>query len=146
MHQHFRISVILLGLAACSGKSSPANPPVDSAATSMPSQQVELKGRAMLPAFRAHLDSVARHPNMMRNSMSQHRSEVKSLVAAMHSDMMALRMHSDPAYEALADSVVQGSARLATAGGAAFNRLVAQHIDQLRRLTSVYESKTASMR
>ena len=42
----------------------------------------------------------------------------------MHSDMMAMGMPGDPAYEALADSVVQGSARLGTASGAGFDRLV----------------------
>jgi hypothetical protein len=52
-------------------------------------------------------------------------------------------MHSDPAYEALADSIVNASDRLATASGAELERLTAQHIDQVRRLADVYEAKTA---
>jgi hypothetical protein len=106
---------------------------------------MKLKGRAMLPAFRSRMDSMAVHPGMMRSDVARHKADVKHLVNAMHSDMMALRMPSDPAYEALADSVVQGSARLGTAGGAEFNRLVAQHMDQLHRLTAIYETKTAGM-
>jgi len=64
----------------------------------------------------------------------------------MHADMTRLGMHSDPAYEALADSVVQGSAALSTAGGAELQRLVSPHVDQVRRLSAVYETKVAAMR
>jgi hypothetical protein len=53
----------------------------------------------MLPGLRAHVDSVTAHPAMIRSSMSQHQAEVKHVVSAMHADMMALGMHSDPAYE-----------------------------------------------
>jgi hypothetical protein len=60
--------------------------------------------------------------------------------------MMGLGMPSDPGYEALADSVVKGSLALGTAGGADLSRLVARHVAQLRRLTAVYETKTAGMK
>jgi hypothetical protein len=106
---------------------------------------MELRAMPMLPVVRAHLDSLSKNPAMMHTSMAQHQAEVKHLVEAMHSDMMALGMHSDAAYEALADSVVNGSARLGTAGSAEFKRLVGQHIDQTRRLAAIYETKTASM-
>lgn len=135
----------LLALTACSSKALRSGSPADSTPPTAGSA-TELTAMKMLPAFRAHLDSVAAHPAMMRNSMADHQTEVKNLVNAMHSDMMGLGMHSDPAYEALADSVVKGSAGLASAGGAEFNRLVARHVDQMRRLTAVYETKTAAMR
>lgn len=142
--------VFLVVLAACSGRAPKAGFPAESgatdSATSSPRAGMKLTAMPMLPAFRAHLDSVAAHPAMMRRSMSQHQTEVRNLVNAMHADMMALGMHSDPAYEALADSVVNGSARLASAGGAEFDRLVAQHVDQMRRLAAVYETKTSAMR
>jgi len=99
----------------------------------------------MLPVVRAHLDSAARNPAMMRKQMTQHQAEVKHLVDAMHSDMLAMGVQSDAAYEALADSVVNGSARLGSAGGAEFKRQVAHHIDQIRRLAAMYESKTSAM-
>jgi len=99
-----------------------------------------------LPGFRAHLDTLAHTPAMMRDLMSLHQSQVRNLVVAMHSDMMALGMHSDGEYEALADSVVNGSRELGSASGADFNRRVARHIDQLRRLTAMYEAKTTGMR
>lgn len=143
-------AVLLLALAACSGQTPKTGPPADSgtgdSVTSPARLRIKLTAMPMLPTFRAHLDSVAAHPAMMRSSMSQHQTEVRNLVNAMHADMMALGMHSDPAYEALADSVVSGSARLASAGGAEFDRLVAQHVDQMRRLAAVYETKTSAMR
>ena len=144
-------SFLLLGLAACGGKSSAGHTPVDypasdsTAAMGSPHQGMELKAMVMLPGIRASMDSMAGHPAMMKKDLRRHQTEVKHLVDAMHSDMMALGMHSDPAYEALADSVVQGSARLGTASGAEFNRLVSQHIDQMRRLASVYEAKAAGV-
>jgi hypothetical protein len=143
--------LLLLGFAACGGKSSPGHTAADSAAIdstaamASPHQGMQLKAMVMLPGFRAHLDSMARHPAMMKSHLAQHRAEVKHLVAAMHSDMMAMGMPGDPAYEALADSVVQGSARLGTASGAGFNRLVAMHLDQLRRLATAYEAKAAGV-
>jgi hypothetical protein len=82
---------------------------------------------------------------MLKSSMSGHQAEVKAVVDAMHADMVAVGMHSDAAYEALADSVVAGSAALGTASGPDFDRLVKEHVDQMRRLAAVYESKAAAM-
>ncbi|MEO7138291.1 MAG: hypothetical protein ABI037_11295 [Gemmatimonadales bacterium] len=130
-HKHIATGVLVLSLVACRDKAA---------------AKMELKAMPMLPAFRAHLDSVAQHPAMMRAAMPEHRSEVKELVDAMRSDMTMMGMHSDAAYEALADSVVEGSAALGTAGGADFNRQVARHVDQLRRLAANYETKTAGVR
>jgi hypothetical protein len=100
----------------------------------------------MLPAFRAHLDTLSHSHRMAPAAMSQHKSEVKHLVDAMHSDMVALGMAGDAAYDALADSVVKGSEQLGNAAGADFKRRLARHMDQLHRLTAVYESKTAAMK
>ncbi len=100
----------------------------------------------MLPAVRARLDSLAQRPSMMRDAGSRLKAETINVVDAMRADMTRLGMHSDPAYEALADPVVQGSAALSTAGGAELERLVARHVDQMRRLTGVYETKVAAMK
>jgi hypothetical protein len=134
-YRYLSAGILLLVLAACSKRSGSAS---DSKAQS---PHVELKAMPMLPAVRAQLDSMARNPTMMHQEMAQHEAEVKHLVHAIQSDMTALGMHSDPAYAALADSVVRGSARLGTAGGAEFKRLVAEHIDQMRRLAAIYETK-----
>lgn len=104
-----------------------------------------MRAEPMLAPFRAHLDSVAATPRMIRSEMSSHMAEVHRIMDAMHADMSAAPMHSDAAYEALADSVVKGSAALGTAKDSDLNGLVMMHVDQLRRLTAVYERMIRSM-
>jgi hypothetical protein len=149
-YQQIAAGLMFLALVACSDKGGAAAR-TDGSATadsiaSPPPVGMELKAMPMLPGFRAHLDTLAHTPGMMRGLMSQHQANVRDLVAAMHSDMMALGVRSDAEYEALADSVVEGSRKLGSAAGADFNRRVARHIDQLRRLTAMYEAKTAGTR
>ena len=148
-HQRIEGVILFLALASCGGKgverpaatadSMPMAPGPSAAAAGM-----KLEAMRMLPAVRAELDSLARNPSMMRSAGSRYEAETRHVVDAMHADMTRLGMHSDPAYEALADSVVQGSAALSTAGGAKLERLVARHVDQLRRLSAVYETKVAA--
>ena len=135
--------LLFVVLAICGCKGAPARDASADSAAGHP--KPALTAMAMLPGIRAHLDSVAADPSMMRSAMAGHQAEVKALVEAMHADMMAAGMHSDAAYEALADSVVKGSAALGTASGPDFERLVAEHVDQMRRLAAVYESKAAAM-
>ena len=135
--------LLFVVLALCGCKGAPARDASPDSAADHP--KPALTAMAMLPGIRAHLDSVAADPSMMRSAMAGHQAEVKALVEAMHADMMAAGMHSDAAYEALADSVVKGSAALGTASGPDFERLVAEHVDQMRRLAAVYESKAAAM-
>jgi hypothetical protein len=145
----YRYLALLLLVVACSKKAgsgagtSRDSAPAESTASQRP---MELQAMPMLPVVRAHLDSLAHKPALMHARMGQHQAEVKHLVEAIHSDMRALGMHSDAAYESLADSVVRGSAQLGTAGGKAFNRLVLEHVDQVRRLAAIYETKTSAMR
>jgi hypothetical protein len=144
-YRHMAAGGVLALLIACSKRAdSPARSASDSAGAGTASQaaHMELKAPPMLPVVRAHLDSLSRNPAMMHKEMAQHQAEVKHLVDAMKSDMTAMGMQSDAGYEVLADSVVSGSARLGSAGGAEFKRLVTEHIDQVRRLAAMYESKT----
>jgi hypothetical protein len=150
MSARYLSGTLLLALIACTSKSGtppPGNQSVtnDSAPAPQPAA-MELKAKPMLRGFRAHLDTLAHSTRMRPAVMSQHMAEVKNLVEAIHSDMRAMGMPSDAAYEALADSVVRGSEALGTAGGADFKRRLSRHMDQLHRLTSVYETKIAAMR
>lgn len=148
-HQRIESVILFLALASCGGKAAERPAATADSAQMAPASAasaagMKLEAMAMLPAVRARLDSLARSPSMMRSAGSRYEAETRHLVDAMHADMTRMGMHSDPAYEALADSVVAGSAALSTAGGAEFKRLVARHIDQLRRLSAV-ETKVAAM-
>lgn len=129
--------------ADAAGSAGSAGARADSTAEATPART--LQAMPMLPGFRAELDSIATTPAMLKSSMSAHMTAMHRVMDAMHADMMAVGMHSDAAYEALSDSVVKGSAALATAKDHDLARLVMVHVDQLRRLTAVYEEKTASM-
>ena len=145
-----RTNGVLLVLALCACKGAPdrgAAPDSAAMISSRPAAQAKpaLTAMPMLPKIRAQLDSIGADPSMMHRSMAGHEAEVRELVDAMHADMAAAGMQSDAAYEALADSVVKGSSALSTASGREFDRLVMQHVDQLRRLTATYETKAAAM-
>lgn len=98
-------------------------------------------GRAapMIPAMRAELDSMASAPEMLRQHMDGYRGQTHRLVDAMNIDLTRAGMHSDPAYEALADSVLRDVEQLPTASAAEFPALSEAHLDRVRRLMAVYE-------
>ena len=147
-HQRIGSVILFLGLTSCGGKAAERPAAAGDSAPMAPATTagMKLEAMAMLPAMRAHLDSLARNPNMVRRPGSPPEAMTVRLVNAMQADMGRLGMHSDPAYEALADSVVAGSVALSSARGAKLDRLVARHVDQLRRLSAVYETKVATMK
>jgi len=107
---------------------------------------MERQAVAMLSAMRTHLDSTRSGAAMTEASLSQHRLRVRDFMRSAETDMKRLGMHSDPAYEALADSVLRGLEGLARAGGSDLERLTAEHVDRVRRLASVYERMVAVAR
>ena len=139
---------LVLAVASC-GRSPSRDAASDSSSMrssdSAPTAEASMTAMPMLPKLRAQLDSVAANPAMLKGSMSDHQAEVRAVVDAMHADMTAAGMHSDAAYEALADSVVKGSVALSTASGPDFDRMVTMHVDQMRRLAAVYESMVKGM-
>ncbi len=139
------LTLLVTTLAACGAGDKPAAEAPAAGATVPAGPEHQPAAMAMLPEFKAHVDSVAAHPAMLHQSMESHMAEVNGVVNAIHADMTRLGIHSDAAYESLANSVVRGSAALGTASGAEFDRLVAEHVDQMRRLVSVYEGMVAKM-
>lgn len=148
-HSRLETFMLFLGLASCGGGAERPAATADSTARPSASDSragMKLEAMAMLPGVRAHLDSLAQSPRMMRSAGSRYQAEIKNVVDAMNGDMARLGMHSDPAYEALADSVVRGSTALASASGAELERLVARQVEQLRRLSAVYETKVGTLK
>ena len=130
----YLFAVALVLLPAC--KTSDSDRPVAKGT-------LELRAAPMLPAMRAHLDSTGSGRSLMA-SMPQHQVRVRDFVRATKADMQRLGMHSDRAYEALADSVLRGLERLASPGASNVERLTAEHVDRVRRLASVYERMVAT--
>ncbi len=76
-------------------------------------------------------------------AMVAHDSVMRGVLRAMRGDLMHMGMHSDSAYEALADSVVRDQGELAAAPAARQAELLRLHLDRVRRLLSVYDVMVA---
>lgn len=121
----------VITLAACAGPGRDAQ-----------QARAGMQAASLIPAMSRHLDSVAATPAMLHQGLPDHAQRVHELMAAMHADMMRMGMHSDPAYEGLADSTVSDLKSMDRASGAEYDRLAAAHIEHVRRLMAAYESKT----
>jgi hypothetical protein len=139
--------LLALSLAAACGRGgdAPHAAAVTDTAAPAAAPEAAMTAMPMLTKLSAHLDSVASHPAMLKSGMADHQAAIKAVVDAMKADMTAAGMHSDAAYEALADSVVQESAALGTASGPDFDKRVMHHVDQMRRLAAVYQSRVSAM-
>ena len=138
-----RAALLALSLAAC-GAPKPVPEKMPATGTMMAGDSMVMKAEPMLPAVRAHLDSLASAaPAMHDAAMAGHDSVMRGVLSAMRSDLMHMGMHSDSAYEALADSVVKDQAEIAGAPSARQPELLRQHLDRVRRLLSVYDVMVA---
>ena len=138
-----RAALLALCLAGC-GKAPAPPEKMPATGTLMAGDSMVMKAEPMLPAVRAHLDSLASAaPAMHDAAMAGHDSVMRGVLSAMRSDLMHMGMHSDSAYEALADSVVKDQAEIAGAPAARQPELLRQHLDRVRRLLSVYDVMVA---
>jgi len=138
-----RASLLALCLAGCEKAPAPAGK-MPATGTMMAGDSMVMKAEPMLPAVRAHLDSLASAtPAMHDAAMAGHDSVMRGVLTAMQGDLMHMGMHSDSAYEALADSVAKDQTELAAAPAARRPELLRQHLDRVRRLLSVYEVMVA---
>lgn len=128
----FALALVLLSgcnWGTLDGTGSRARPAPTDPGLAVAKDSMELQALPMLPAMRAHLDSDNSGGAMTQASTPQHRQRVRHFVEATKSDMQRMGMHSDPAYEALTDSVLRGLDRLTTARGTNLERL-AEHIER----------------
>ena len=139
-----RALLLVLCLAACDTGAKPAAEKMPATGTLMAGDSMIMKAEPMLPGVRAHLDSLASATSAMRDAaMTAHDSVMRGVLRAMRADLMHMGMHSDSAYEALADSVVKDQADLAAAPAERQPELLRLHLDRVRRLLSVYDVMVA---
>jgi hypothetical protein len=138
-----RASLLALCLVGCE-QPKPVAEKMPASGTLMAGDSMTMKAEAMLPAVRAHLDSLgSATPAMHDAAMVAHDSVMRGVLRAMRGDLMHMGMHSDSAYEALADSVVKDQAELSAAPAARQPELLRLHLDRVRRLLSVYDVMVA---
>ena len=100
----------------------------------------------MMPAMRAHMDSMAQaSPEQVRSMMAMHQEMGSRMLDAMGSDMRSMNMTSDPAWTALSDSVRSDLAEIPRLSGAALKQRVQGHVGRMRGLMKRHEDMMADM-
>jgi hypothetical protein len=103
--------------------------------------QMSMRADSLMPAMRAHLDSLAvAPPFQLAGMMTAHETMTSQVLDAMGADMRAMGMKSDSAWMALRDSVQRDLADLPTLGGALLHGRMRALIDRIRRLLAMHET------
>jgi hypothetical protein len=103
--------------------------------------QMSMRADSLMPAMRAHLDSLAAAPPFqLAGMMTAHETMTSQILDAMGGDMTAMGMKSDSAWMALRDSVQRDLADLPAFGGPILQRRMRAHVDRIRRLLAMHET------
>jgi hypothetical protein len=137
-------TLALVGCGTGSGNRSDT-PAADSAAagmSNMGSMQMDggHDGMAMMPAMRRHMDSMAAvPPERIQGMMATHQERASAMLDAMGADMRRMNMVTDPAWEALTDSVKRDLADLPGLSGKAASDRMREHRGRMIRLMNAHE-------
>jgi len=102
--------------------------------------QMAMQGVDMIPAMRAHLDSLAgATPAQMLAMMAAHQDLASRMMDAMGADMRGMHMAPDAAWAALGDSLRQDLADLPGLSGAVLQGRMQSHIGRMGRMLAMHE-------
>lgn len=134
-HQWIGAAVIVT-LAACGRKpEAPETPGGDTAG-----QMGVMPGMQMMPAMRAHLDSmVAMPPDQLAAMLAAHQDMASRMMEAMATDMRGMSMQPDAAWTALSDSLRRDLADLSGLSGEAQRSRMEAHIARMRRMMTMHQ-------
>jgi hypothetical protein len=97
-------------------------------------------GMAMMQAMRRHMDSMAAlPPERMQAMMATHQERASAMLDAMGADMRGMNMVTNPAWEALTDSVKRDLADLPGLSGKAASDRMHEHRARINRLMNAHE-------
>lgn len=103
--------------------------------------QMRMRADSLMPAMRAHLDTLAAAPAFqLAGQMTAHETMTSQMLDAMGGDMTAMGMKSDSAWMALRDSVQRDLADLPALGGPILERRMRAHVDRVRRLLAMHQA------
>ena len=134
------LALSLLLITAC-GKAEQNK--TDSAAqdSGMGGMQMSMQGMQMIPAMRAHLDSLgSMTPEQIGSGMEAHQDLASRTMDAMGADMRGMGMSPDSAWSSLADSLRQDLAELSGLSGEALKSRMEAHAGRLRRMMGMHEA------
>lgn len=141
--------IAIVGLLAGCGKSkdtpaadSPSAMKMDSGMAGMPA----MGSSGMMPAMKAHTDSMARmNPAQMSGMMAAHERMMSQMMDQMGSDMRQMKMPETGEWSALSDSIRQDLAELPSLKGQPLSTRMRAHTGRVQRLLSSHERMMKGM-
>jgi hypothetical protein len=98
-------------------------------------------GMQMMPAMRAHMDSMMRmSPQQMQRMMAMHEQMMSQMMDGMGADMRTMKMTATTEWSALTDSVKQDLADLPDLKGQELSARMRSHAARVKRLIGMHES------
>jgi hypothetical protein len=129
----------LAGVLACGEKKPEQQGAMPGMGGTAGMQAMMMKSDSLMPAMRAHLDSVGGMPGTsLPGMLASHDAVTSQMLDAMGSDMAMMSMQPDSTWAALADSVRRDLADLPSLSGQALTTRVQAHIGRVRRLLDMH--------
>ena len=140
-------------LAACGGEKGGDQKPADAPGgmAGMDSTRTDwhmgMEGMSMMPAMRAHMDSMMRLlPDQMSSMMAMHDRMMSQMLDRMGADMRGMQMSGSAEWNALTDSVKRDLAELPELKGKELSARMEAHAERVRRLLAMHEHMMGSMK
>lgn len=144
------LSAGVIAGAACKGKDQPAAGAEPARQQGMGGMRMDsmpmgsdrggMAGSGMMPAVRAHMDSMTRmSPERMSGMMAAHDRLMSQMLDRMGSDMRGMQMNADAKWTALVDSVTADLADLPGLQGKALSARMSAHAGRVGRLVAMHE-------
>lgn len=135
---HAAALIVVLALVGCGPK--PEAPAAADSAGPMAGMPMYMAGMELMPAMRAHLDSLGvLTPGELQARMAAHQDLAARMMDAMGADMRGMGMAPDSAWAALGDSLRQDLAELPGLTGGALTDRVQAHVARMRRMLVMHE-------
>ena len=129
----------LAGLLACGEKRPEQQGAMPGMGGTAGMQDMMMKSDSLMPAMRAHLDSVGgMSGTSLPGMLAPHDAMTSQMLDAMGGDMAMMGMQPDSTWADLADSVKRDLADLPSLSGHALTTRVQAHIGRVRRLLDMH--------
>lgn len=137
---HVALATAVITLAACGKTGEAARQAGADTTGTMAGMSMAMQGMQMMPAMRAHLDSLGTmQPAQMAATMAAHQDLASRMMDAMGADMRGMGMRPDSAWAALGDSLRQDLAVLPSLSGAALGTRMRAHLGRMRQMLAMHE-------
>jgi hypothetical protein len=145
--KHLLAAALAFGIVSCRERPAPSAGSNAADTSPMAGMNMEMQGMKMMPAMRAHMDSMGTaSADRMKAMMAGHQEMASGMMDAMGTDMRMMSMSGDSAWTALSDSVRRDLAELPGMSGRPFSSRMKEHLARMQRLMDQHENMMSSMK